>query len=253
MFKKTVTILSLGALAGFMVLACQPPGGGATPPAGGTAGTSTGVNGSTKADGAKPAAATVSEDLKHDAYRYIGFDRTKPVKYLFSRVQGSKAEEGTQTCEVKSADKDSASILVSRTGSLEDLGTEEFLVKPDGIYLVSTLKGKPKEPVLQMPAKLPVGTVWDYTFPLTGPDGSKMTLTGKARVEASEKVKVVAGEFDTIRVSETANLDNNGAKATVSMKTWYAKDVGVVKMKMEMKNSAGNIVTSTMELSGTGS
>lgn len=248
--KSVFTLTSVLAMA-LSLTACQQQSNSATPPTGpsakGTPGSEPG-----KSSDSPSVALTVPEDLKNDAYRYIGFDKTTPVKYLFSRVQGSKAEEGTQVCEVKSVDKDTVTIQVKRSGALEDLGTEEFLVKKDGIYLVSTLKGKPDAPVMQMPAKLEVGTVWDYNFPLSGEGGSKMTLSGKARVEAQEKVKVVAGEFDTIRVSETANLDNNGAKATVSMKTWYAKDIGVVKMKMEMKNQSNNIVTSTMELSSTG-
>ena len=251
MRKKPVALIcSLAALA-LLTAGCQPKGAAGTPPTGGsgdTASSSAGGNG----QGSSEATVQVPESLKHDAFRYIGFDHKKPLKYSYVKLQGTAPEEGSQTCVIKSADKDAADVLVERDGSLKELGTEEFQVKPDGIYLVSTQQGKPDKPVMQMPAKLPVGTVWDYKFPLTGKSGEKMTLTGKAKVEAVEKVKVEAGEFDTIRVTETATLDFNGKPSTVSMKTWYAKDVGIVKMKMEMKNEKGDIVTSTMELSGTG-
>lgn len=224
----------------------------AEPPKLGATSTSNSTSGdSTKAGGA-PSTTSVPVDLKHDAYSYNGFDRVKPLTYLFAQVQGDKPTTGTQVSELKTSDKDSATFLTKRTGSLEFLGEDEVLVKSDGLYLVSTSQGKPEKPVRQMPAKLTVGTVWDYEYNLLSNAGKKMYMKGKARVEAEEKIKVTGGEFDTLRVSETANLDNDGSKAEVAMKTWYAKNLGIVKMKMELKTSTGRLITTTMELSGTG-
>ena len=222
-----------------------------------TSGTGTTGSGTSTTTTGGDAVQSVPPELKHDGFEYNGFDRTAPLTYLFALVEGDKPEEGKQTSELKSVEKGQATYSVKRTGSLMAIGDEELAVRPDGVYLVSTSLGSPQSPVLLMPAVLKPGTVWDYNYELntTTPSktgGSKMHFKGKARVEKEEKIKVAAGEFDTLMVSETAEMDNAGAKGTVSSKSWYAKGIGVVRMKMEVKDSKGAIVTRTIELSDTG-
>lgn len=236
-----------------IVVGCAPaPGVTPAPTSGGTVSTtgSTGAKGGT-------AIESVPAELKHDGYAYNGFDRSTPLTYLFARIEGDKPEEGTQTSELTSVEKGQAAFSVKRTGSLMAIGNEELLVKADGVYLVSTSLGSPEQPVKLMPSEVKPGTVWNYDYELNTTTGSKtgtskMRFKGTARAEKEEKIKVAAGEFDTIQVTETAQMDNAGVKGTVSSKSWYAKGVGVVKMKMEVKDNKGRIVTSTIELSGTG-
>jgi len=214
----------------------------------GTGGTSKG--GST-ADGT-PAPPTVPADYKHDAYQLNGFDRTKPLKYNFVQVVGESPKAGTQESVLKTVDDKGAHYTVKRGGALDAIGDEELLVNAGGVYLVSTSLGSPKEPVLLMPAKISVGTVWDYDYVLTMQSGDSLTFKGKAKVEKDEKVKVPGGEYDCLLVSETASMDRGGNKGTVSSKTWWSKGTGVVKMKMEVKDAKGKIVASTIELAGAG-
>ena len=104
-----------------------------------------------------------------------------------------------------------------------------------------------------MPAKLDVGTVWTYEYKLKSPAGDDMTMKGTGKVEGTEKVKVTAGEFETIRVVESATLIVKGTSSKVSMKTWYSKGLGIVQMKMELHKSGDDALTITsMELSSTG-
>lgn len=198
-------------------------------------------------DPAKPAA--VDSALKHDAYQYNGLDQTKALKYLFSQVQGQKATEGEQTVTLTKSSASEADFEVKRTGSLQVLGDQTSRVMADGVYLVSTTLGSPSKPVMVMPAKVEPGTVWEPVYALEATGGTKVQYDGKARAERIEKVKVAAGEFDALLVTETAKMDNGGNKGTVSSKTWYAKGVGIVKMRMELKDASGKIVTSTVELS----
>lgn len=240
-------LLALALLAA----ACTPPGTTADRKSDDP---KTPSNGATPGESASktPDISTVPADLKHDAYSYNGFGRTKAVTYLFTKVQGDKPEEGTQSAELKEVKDGAAAFTVNRTGSLEAIGREDLLVKKDGVYLVSTSLGSPKDPVMLMPATIKPGSVWDYSYELTTSSGDKMSFKGKARAMQMEKVTVKAGAFDTLLVNETAEMNRGGVKGTVSSKTWYAKDVGVVKMKMEVKDSGGKIVTSTIELSNTG-
>lgn len=247
------SLLSVIGLA-LVVSGCGPSNSGPAPgPSTGGAPTGTGTTG--QANGT--ARLTVPDELKHDGYAYNGFAKTTPLTYLFTRLEGDKPEEGTQTSELTSVEKGQAAYSVKRTGALMAIGDEDLMVKPDGVYLVSTSLGSPEKPVMLMPAEVKPGTVWDYDYELNTTTGSKtanskMHFKGKAKAEKEEKVKVAAGEFDTLMVSETADMDNAGVKGTVSSKSWYAKGVGVVRMKMEVKDSKGRIVTSTIELSGAG-
>ncbi|MBS1713159.1 MAG: hypothetical protein JST30_02355 [Armatimonadetes bacterium] len=203
------------------------------------------------ADG-KPAVPTVPADYKHDAYELNGFERTKPLKYNFVQVLGESPKSGTQESVLKTVDEKGAHYTVKRGAALDAIGDEELLVNAGGVYLVSTSLGSPKEPVLLMPAKVTVGTVWDYDYVLTMQSGDTLTFKGKAKVEKEEKVKVPGGEYDCLLVSETASMDRGGNKGTVSSKTWWSKGTGVVKMKMEVKDAKGKIVASTIDLAGTG-
>ena len=208
--------------------------------------------GKTNGEPGLPDPAAVSTELKHDAFAYNGFDRRTQLTYLFSQFQGDTAKQGTQMSELKSLTSDVAAYSVKRSGSLDQIGDEELEVRPDGVYLVSTEQGSPNIPVRLMPSVVKPGTVWNYDYVLTTTQGLKMTFKGRAKAEKETKLKVAAGEFDTLMVTETAEMDKGGTKGTVSSKTWYAKGVGVVQMKMELKDSSGKIVTSTVELSGTG-
>lgn len=214
-------------------------------------------NGSTENGGkdgstAPTDASSIASELKHDAFSYNGFEGKKKLTYLFSQYKGETPAPGSQTSVMKSATPTVAAFSVKRSGSLDVIGDEELEVRTDGVYLVSTEQGSPAEPVRLMPSVVNVGTVWNYDYALTTAGGIKMGFKGKARAEQEVKLKVKAGEFDTMMVSETAEMDKGGTKGTVSSKTWYAKGIGVVQMKMELKDNTGKIVSSTIELSAVG-
>ena len=82
-------------------------------------------------------------------------------------------------------------------------------------------KIEPPVKVLATPAKK------DTSWKIDSKVGAQ-TVKGEFKVkDDKEKVKVPAGEFDTIHVEGT-DLDVAGAKTTV--KLWFAKDKGVVKL-----------------------
>ncbi|MCW5937690.1 MAG: hypothetical protein KIT11_10345 [Fimbriimonadaceae bacterium] len=209
----------------------------------GAAGTTSGT------ETATPDVSAIPEELKHDAYAYSGLSVQKPEKYLFARVEGEKPEAGTQTTTFKGMKDGVATFSVSRDGSISNLGTEEMEVHKDGVYLVSSSLGKPEKPVMVMPANLKPGDTWSDKYELaTAADDRKIQFTGTSKVEDGGKVKAAGKEFDTLVVVQTLDMNNAGTKGNVSSKTWYAKDIGVVRMRMELKDDKGKVVASTIEL-----
>ena len=253
MKNSTQLCLVAGVLGIFLSLyGCNPPASPIANPSvksDSTPGTGTTGTGSEKAN--TPVPSPIPTQLQHDAFMYNGFNKTTQLSYLFSQYQGDTPKTGFQTSVVKSVAPSLATYSVKRSGSFDLVGDEELEVRPDGVYLVSSDQGSPSKPVRLMPATVRIGTVWDYDYILTKGD-VKMSFKGKARAEKEVKLKVTAGEFETLMVSETAAIDKGGTKGTVSSKTWYAKGIGVVQMKTELKDSNGKIVTSSIELSGTG-
>ena len=134
---------------------------------------------------------------------------------------------GDQTVEVEVVGKekvgnDDAIKVVTKVGGKEQ-AVELYQVKADGVYRLKVKDEKIEPPVkvLATPAKK------DTSWKIDSKVGAQ-TVKGEFKVkDDKEKVKVPAGEFDTIHVEGT-DLDVAGAKTTV--KLWFAKDKGVVKL-----------------------
>jgi hypothetical protein len=243
---RTLTIVALAL--GLLAVGCQ---NGASPTAS-TDGKSPSEAGA-KPEPAKPSLADVGEALKHEAYALYGFEAGGPLKYEFVRAEGQVPAAGTQSNQLVSAKDGEALFSVTRDGAMSALGGEEWSVKADGVYLVRSDLGAPAKPVLAMPADAKAGTVWDTDYELTDPAGAKISFKGKSKIVGSEKVKVKGGEFDAVLVTQTGSIKSTSMEGTVSSKTWYGRGVGVLRMRMEVKQPEGKIVTSTIEYVGKGS
>lgn len=248
---STLLVLSIAVLS-LSLGGCNPSAKPVEPGSGSGTGTA-GKDGKGEGSGSStPTVESISAELKHDAFAYNGFEGNKKLTYLFSQYKGETPEAGSQISELKSASPTAAAFAVKRSGSMDKLGDEEWEIRPDGIYLISTEQGSPAKPVRLMPSVVHVGTEWNYDYVLTTPTGQATNFKGKAKALQEVKLKVKAGEFDTMLVSDTAVMDKGGTKGTVSGKTWYAKGIGVVQMKVELKDNTGKIVSSTIELSEIG-
>jgi hypothetical protein len=204
-----------------------------------------------KTGGGETASAEIPAALQHDAYTYNGLDCKDELVYEYIAQKGAEPLEGRQFVEGPEQKDNKALFTVKRSGSLSELGDDEVEVREDGVYLVGGSKSRPAKPSLLMPAKLGEGTEWDTDIELADGPG-KVTLKGKNKASAVEKVKVKAGEFDAILVTQDSKLDTSGTKDDVTAKTWYAKGVGVVKMTLELRRADGTIHTSSIELAGRG-
>ncbi len=103
---------------------------------------------------------------------------------------------------------------------------ENITVKKDGVYRLSFESNKAEPPVkfLTLPPK--DGESWKIDSKI-----GKETLKGTFKIGEDKKVKVPAGEYETIYTTSD-DLDANGMKVT--FKTYFAKKVGMVKQVIKI-------------------
>jgi hypothetical protein len=190
--------------------------------------------------------------LKHAGFDYLGFGRTEPYTYEFSKMEGVTPVSGVQTTELVDASDKAAKYQVLRTGGLEELGSEDFEVRADGVYSTRMSLGTLEKPMLIMPADVSVGKTWTGEFTSTDAAGRKVTFKVTNKAEKEEKIKVKGGEFDALLVTTNGTIsiaeEGKTGTGTVSTKTWYSKGVGQLRMQLELKKPEGSNVKSFVEL-----
>jgi hypothetical protein len=110
------------------------------------------------------------------------------------------------------------------------VASELFSIKPDGIYRVKVKDDKVDPPVkvLALPAKS--GTAWEVKSKVGNQNvsGTFKITNDKAPIETK------AGKFETVAV-EGIDMDVAGTKTTV--KLWFAKDKGIVKLSYKIQDA----------------
>lgn len=195
-----------------------------------------------------PEAPKIDDKLKHSGFRYFGLDRTGDATYEYSSVQGAAGTEGTEAIEVVSAAPEKSVIKINRGGSLTDLGAETYEVRPDGVYLVEMKLGVLDKPMLAMPADVKVGDKWVSELSAKASTGATYAFKISNHAEKEESVVTKAGEFTALLVTGTGTITIDGKSRNVQYKTWYAKDAGTVRMRIEAKNDQGETVKQSVEL-----
>lgn len=123
------------------------------------------------------------------------------------------------------------------------VASELYAVKADGVYRVKVKDDKIDPPikVLALPAKK--GDSWEFASKV-----GTQTVKGKFTVkEDKEKVETPAGKFDAVLV-EGVDLDVAGQKTTV--RTWFAKDKGVVKLMYKIQDAESVLELTKIEDGG---
>jgi hypothetical protein len=249
MMSKTL-FPSLLLLALFVV-GCNAPAATAQKEGKGTDGASQKTSEGTATEPA-PAPKEVAASLKHDGFVWMGFEKTEPVTYSLIDLEGANPKIGTQTIRLTDATDKAAMYQITRSGGLETLGSEDFEIKPDGVFQTRMSSGTLEKPFLMMPSKVEVGTAWTGSFSTTDTQGRKIEFKVNNKAERMEKVKTKAGEFDSLLVTTTGTMtvttDGKPETNQLSSKTWYSKAVGQVKMTLEVKKAGGQNVKSSVEM-----
>jgi hypothetical protein len=116
------------------------------------------------------------------------------------------------------------------------VASEVYGFKADGVYRLKVKEDKVDPPVkvLQVPVKK--DAAWDVNSKV-----GTQTVKGTFKVKAeAEDVDTPAGKFKAVLV-EGADMDVAGTKTTV--KTWFVKDKGVVKLSYKVDQGAEAVLT----------
>lgn len=144
-----------------------------------------------------------------------------------------KTGDQTVEVEVASTDKDGTKLDTKVNGKV--VASEVVQVKADGVYRAS-VKGDKIDPPIKFLA-LPVKK--DAEWSVESKVGAQ-TVKGKFKVKSdTEKVKVPAGDFDTVFVD---GPDFEIASSKTSIKYYFAKGKGVVKLTYEIGGAPASVL-----------
>lgn len=187
-------------------------------------------------------------ELKHDGFAYSGLSNSKPARFRMTSSDGKEAREGEQTSNFIEMRDGTAVFQVVRSGDLADLGTDELAVAADGVYALKTSLGELDTRSLEMPSDPNAKKSWSNQSKLTRPDGQVVTITGNYRVVGTEKVTTPAGTWDALVLTAEGPIKIGDTSLTMRAKSWYVKDLGVVKQTIERRQANSAPVTVTLEM-----
>lgn len=175
-----------------------------------------------------------------DGARYLGLSFRGQRAYAYSMVPGTKPSIGS---EETTYDRESGHYTVKRSGGLAAHGDEKFEVRGDGVYLVEIQDGELKRPMLSIPSELPIKCFWNSSLSV-----GVLQLSISNVILREESVQTKAGKFQTLLVCGDGTISVEGQSQKIVFKTWYAKDIGAVKMRIRSESDAGMTTTQSTEL-----
>ena len=120
------------------------------------------------------------------------------------------------------------------------VASELYSVKADGVYRVKVKDDKIDPPVKVLAVPVKKGETWDIKSKV-----GTQTVAGKFTVKNDKEAVVVpAGKFEAVLV-EGADLDVAGTKTTVKM--WFVKDKGIVKLSYKIQEAESVLELSKYE------
>jgi len=187
-------------------------------------------------------------ELKHDGFAYSGLGNPKPTKFRMTSNDGQPTREGEQVSKFVEMRDGIAVFQVERSGDLSLLGTDELAVAKDGIYALKTSLGELDSRSLELPSDPNVRKFWTNKSKLTQPEKQVVTITGNYTVIGVQRVKTPAGEYDALVLTAEGPIQIGDKRMTMRAKSWYVKDIGVVKQTIERQVGKDKPVLVTLEM-----
>lgn len=227
--KPSVALFSLLAVLAFGAVGCQNKSTEADPKAD-TSGTATS---SPEAEPTTPFAVDeLPEEVKHDAYEYMGLGNSEELKYEF--VQDGQSSEGTQKSTTYTKKSDGEYVFMTeRTGGLAVMMADRLLVNKDGAFTTYTLGKELEKPLMAMPATVSPGEKWTIAYTLDSENGP-VTVDIENTIVGTTKVTTPAGSYECIHLKAAGDSTVGGVSTKVEGDTYYAKGIGVVKMSLNL-------------------
>lgn len=195
-------------------------------------------------DAPKPELASLPSELKHAGFEYYGLNNANAVELEI--VSGTQVHTGTQTTTLEKIEDGKATFHVDRTGGLAMLGSGDYSLEKDGVYAIASSLGTISRSI-ELPADVAPGKSWTVDFKLEASGGSNLQYNATMKAVAIEKVKTKAGTFDAIRIESAGPGTHSDKPIQMTMKGWYAKGEGAVKMEMTIKDETGQTNSTTIE------
>jgi hypothetical protein len=140
------------------------------------------------------------------------------------KVPGGSIQVKVEKKEDFGGEKDAYKLETSAQGKVA--ATEHVVVKEDGVYRVGVNGLKPDAPIKFLHLPPEKGKKWNVNTKVQGQD-----VTGDFVIK-EEDVTVPAGQYKGATLVEGANFKIAGMDT--SIKCWFAKDVGIVKLEFKL-------------------
>ncbi|MFW5697210.1 MAG: hypothetical protein ACOCX1_01470 [Fimbriimonadaceae bacterium] len=185
---------------------------------------------------------------------FLGFG-LESVKTFQVTLDEGEPQEGTEELTILSNEDEQAEILFDRQGALQTyIGNDKYRATPEGIYLVSAaVPGlEPQEfddPVLHVPADLGPGSEWQAEQTFSTSDQT-MDATVSYTAEDFEEIETPGGTFDALKVTSVAEGTLNGEPFSADQTFWLVRNLGTVRLEVELSGVDGNSVNLLVEYVG---
>jgi hypothetical protein len=183
----------------------------------------------------------IPAELVTGGARYMGYPFSKKVVY---KMTGFPAGQSSEQTVVPTYDAENKAVTLNYQGE-PSFTSETYEFRADGMY--GTLLGgnEVDPPMLAMAAEPTIGKSWPLKGTLKQGDGMKVNTV--VRVDRREKVKVPAGEYDALLLTEEGTISVGTMTFKVSGKGWYVEGIGAVKRTISQTDSAGKTSNITIE------
>jgi hypothetical protein len=185
----------------------------------GCLGLAVGVAGMARPFAGRASAAPVPKHLMKTVPEY--FPTQVGTKRVYLRGDAEETQVVTKV-EVKENEKIVTVEEVAKDGTKKPY--QVVSVRPDGVYLVAESGSKYDTPWCVFKTPAVVGQEWETTTTR----GKDWMIRGTKKVIAEERLKVPAGEIETVRVTWDSAF-GAGQQRSRSV-YWYAANIGVVQI-----------------------
>jgi hypothetical protein len=191
------------------------------------------------------------ETLKSEAYRYYGLSNEKPLDMeVISRAQPGSTTTGAQLNTLSAVEGSVATYQISRTGNLQaQLGNMEVTLESDGIYVKSSDIAQVGKHDLEFPNTVTPGFKWSSRTQVTQPN-REIDLTVDSKIVGVVKLKAKSGDVDALLVTSGGKGKVLGQPTRMESKSWFVKDVGMVRSEMKTSGEKGKSQTVTIRATG---
>ena len=187
----------------------------------------------------------MSANLQTDAYHYFSLSYGKPLDMEMTTKPDNGVLTGSMATRMTQVAKARATFIVETTGALNDrVGNERVVLKPDGVYAVSSDKEKLTKPQLELPTGFISGKAWFVDSTVVAPAG-KVRQQIKYSCAGTQTIKIGATTYSAMCIVGVGKF-SGAVSAHVVTREWLVKDIGTVKMEMVQTSKGKPPVTFNM-------